>query len=187
VGQGAGHGYPLLLAAREPVRVAPGAVGEADLREEIERRPALRRAHAPFQLQGEKEVLLHGEGRDQVEELEHEPDPVAPEERPFAFGKGRDQNAVDHDLARVRQIDPGDEVEQRGFARTAPADQHGQLPAPDADRGLAEHHAAAIALLVGLAEVAELDEGDEGAGRHEGLILDEAEPACLVFAVRRHL
>lgn len=70
--QRAGHRQALLLAAGEPVRVTPGAVAEADPLEELPGPRPAGRIGLPRDLERQQQILLDGEERDQVEELEDE-------------------------------------------------------------------------------------------------------------------
>src|SRR5436305_13719076 len=86
-------------------------------------------ANLPLELQGEEEVLLDGQRRDEVEELEDEAAPLAAEEGPLPLGEGREGAAVDAHLARVRLVDARQKVEQCGLPREAATDEHRQLAA----------------------------------------------------------
>ena len=147
-------GHALLLAARQ-------AVGKARARGRRGRPARAGRARAPrparrrtaVQLERQQQVLLDGEQRDQVEELEDEADVAAPEARARVLVERGEIGAVDHHAARRRAVDAGDQVEQRRLAGAAPPDQHDDLPARDRDRDVAQHGALGIAFAVGLADV----------------------------------
>src|SRR5262250_3137888 len=122
-------------------------------------------AHLALELQGEEQVLLDGQRGDEVDELEDEADPIAAEEGPLPLGEGRNRDAVDDHLARVRLVDSREEVEQRGLARAATPDEHGQLAPGERSAHTAQHHPPPIPLLVRLGEVADLDEWGRGHSR----------------------
>ena len=78
--QRAGDRHPLLLAAREAVRVLVDLVGHADAREQrLGLRPGLRRRAAQHLLLGQQTFSSARLVREQVELLEHHPDPAADE------------------------------------------------------------------------------------------------------------
>src|SRR5262249_31161104 len=152
------HGDPLLLAAGETVGEGRGAVGEADLVQERQGpRPVLRRDPA-LELEGEEEVLLDGERRDEGEELEDEADVVAAEERARVLGEAGEGDAVDDHLTGGGEVDPGEEVEERRLAGAAPPDEDGELAAPDRRARVLQHGALPPALLEAARQMADLDE-----------------------------
>ena len=64
------------------------------------------------------DVLLGRERRDQVERLEHEADPVAPQLRQELVVQQRQVHVADEDPAVGRRIEPGEDVQQRGLPRS---------------------------------------------------------------------
>ena len=107
VDQRARDRHPLLLAAREPVGKAARAVGRGPrASSSAAHAPARARRPAQFSSSGKQQVLLDGQQRDQVEELEDEADVPAPEARARALGERREVGAVDAHRARVGQVDP---------------------------------------------------------------------------------
>ena len=81
--EGAGDGHALLLAAGEPVGKS-GVRGRRGPPVRAARGPRAPRRGAARELGGQQHVLEDGQGRDEVEELEHEAHVVAPKERPLA-------------------------------------------------------------------------------------------------------
>src|SRR5436305_9538448 len=149
-------------------------------------------ANLPLELQGEEEVLLDGQRRDEVEELEDEADPLAAEEGPLPLGEGREGDAVDDHLARVRLVDARQQVEQGGLPRAAAPDEHRQLSAGERSIRGAQHHPPPAPFLVGLSEIAELDEASGGGGHGSGmvspgLVLEPAGPSHPTKKVSRNL
>ena len=69
-----------------------------------------------IEFQGQADVFANGESRDQIEELEDESDPGAPEECPIVLAHGRQILSVDPDLALIGRVDAADQIEQRTFA-----------------------------------------------------------------------
>ncbi len=86
LGERACHGDALLLAAGELRREVAGPLGEADLGEELRGVEIRAVAVALGEFEGEADVLLGGQRRDQVEELEDEADVLAPEQRELLGG-----------------------------------------------------------------------------------------------------
>ena len=70
------------------------------------------------ELEREDDVLLRGQHRQEVEELEHEADVTAAELRQLAVAELRDRGAVDPDLTRARPVESGQDVHERRFARS---------------------------------------------------------------------
>ena len=119
VGQRAGDGDPLLHAAGEVVRVGVGEFLELDQRELLERDLlALRLRHA-LHLQAEGDVAERACARKELGEvLEHDAAVhAAPGHR----------LAADADLAAGGREEAGDDVEQRGLAAAAGADEAEEL------------------------------------------------------------
>ena len=113
---------------------------------------------------GQLHVLEHGQGRDEVEELEDEAEVVAAEEGPPGGGEAAQARPGHPDLARGGDVDAGDEVEQRALAAAAAAADRDELALGELHGGLAQHVAGLLALAVVLADAVEAD--DRGA-RHE--------------------
>ena len=75
--------------------------------------------------------------REQVERLEHDPDPSPDPVEPDAVGG--DVLALDHDPARVDGLEPVDAPQQRGLARARGADQAHDLVLGDDQVDPAQH------------------------------------------------
>ena len=114
--KGAGHGGPLLLPAGDLVGVLLQQLRNAQL---LRDGPELA-AHAlvvlPRQHQGQEDVVLEGEGVQQVEVLEHEAELVAAEGGQLPLRDAGDVPAVEQHLARSRAVERGEDVQQRGLA-----------------------------------------------------------------------
>ena len=93
LGQGAGDGDALLLAARELVGKNIAPVGQADALQQVEGAGGDVASTRPASSAGQADVLEHGEGGDQVEELEDEAEVVAPEQGALALAEAGDGNA----------------------------------------------------------------------------------------------
>ena len=135
VDQGACAGAALLLASRElggPVRQA---VGDPELGDEVVE-PFL--VHLPPGQVGRQRDVLPGRQRgDQVEGLEHEADPVAPQLGEALVVQAPDVEVADEGLPRRRPVEPRHAVHQRRLARPRRA-HHGREAAAlegDVDAG----------------------------------------------------
>jgi hypothetical protein len=129
VGEGAGDGHALLLAARELRRVMVRAVGEVDVFEELP--PAFARPADARDLQRREDVFERRHRRDEMERLEDEAELAAAQGGQSVLAHRGDLLAVDEDAAGGRRVEPGDEAEQRGLARARGADDGDELPVGD--------------------------------------------------------
>ena len=111
--EGAGQRHALLLASRELGRVVVAAAAEADPVQQLVR-PLL--GLQPAQLQRHLDVLARGEGRDELERLEHEADLLAAEAGPLVFAQRAELLAVEPDAAGGGPVEPGEQAEQRALA-----------------------------------------------------------------------
>jgi hypothetical protein len=115
-----------------------GALRQSDQAKRLERRlPGIVPAHARV-VAGEHDVLQGGEGRDQVEVLEHEAHLAGPDPCSFAFAKGDHVAAVEVQLGpwavvRVGGVEQAQDVHQRALARTRRAHDRDDLARLDAD------------------------------------------------------
>ncbi len=130
-----------------------------------ERPLAIRAARPPGELERQQEVLLDGEGRDEVEELEDEADAIAPRHRALVLGEAPELPPLEEHLAGGRQVDPGDEVQQRRLPRAAAPQEHHQLPRRDGARDPVEHDALAARFEEAPLDGAQLDDGSRSAHR----------------------
>ena len=123
VGERAGDGHALLLAARQLRRIVMAAVAEADLGEQrVRARPRLRRAG---NLHRDEHVLERGQRGQQMKKLEDEPDALAAQPRQGILVERRDVDAVEHDTAVRRRIETGQQPEQGRLAAAGrPGDGH---------------------------------------------------------------
>ena len=114
VDQGAGQGHALLLATRQLARIVGHALPEPDLGEQR----ACRREGVAVagELQRQRHVLERGHGRDQMEGLEQDADPVAPKQGQPVLVETAQIDAVDLHPAGARPLDPADDRHQAGLA-----------------------------------------------------------------------
>ena len=62
------------------------------------------------------EIVVDRQARDQIELLEHQPEPVAPQFRAAGIAEFADQRISQPDLAAVGGVEPGDQMQQRALA-----------------------------------------------------------------------
>src|SRR5204863_232345 len=111
---------------------------------------------AAVELERQQQILLDGEQRDEVEELEDEADVPPAEARARLLVERGEVGAVDAHAARRRPVDAGDHVEQRRLAGAAAPHQHDDLAAREGQRHRAQHDALDVAFAIGLAVLPEL-------------------------------
>ncbi|MDT4829695.1 hypothetical protein FQZ97_631220 [compost metagenome] len=136
--QGAGDGHALLLAAGELRRVVPGALGQADLGQQLAGQllgvGLLRAAYADG---AEGDVLQGGHLREQVELLEDHAGLLA--DQPLLHLGVVDLEAVDVQLTATDDFQLVDAAQQGGLARTGRADDDHHLAAADLQVDVVEH------------------------------------------------
>ena len=116
----------LLLAARELVRVLAGLLREPDDVEELARAQlGLGPGELPDPPRREREVVDHGQVREEVELLEDDPDPLP--DRRDVDAVARDLLALEEDAARLDRLEEVDAPQQRALAAAARADHHEDL------------------------------------------------------------
>ena len=121
------------------------------------RHAALRRLVRPV---GERHhhVLEGGQPGQQVEVLEDEADPAAPQPRPLRLREPRDVPAVHPVAAGGRAVQEPQQVDQRRLARARRPHQRDHLPAHDRERDPPEHGHLDRAPHVDLVDIAQRDE-----------------------------
>ena len=101
------------------------AIVETDFAEQPFR--SRRRVATPGDLHRDQDVLVRGQGRHKVKELEHEPDLLAAQPGKRIFAQLCDVHVVNEDLAGRRRIQPRDEAEE-GRLATAGWAENGEKP-----------------------------------------------------------
>ncbi len=153
VHQGPTERDALLLAAGESIREGVSAVEKADLIQQSAGTLVGSRIDPALELDRKKEILLHGQRRKQVEELEDEAQVLPSEQRPLALGELGELSTRDPDGTGVGKVDPADEIEQGGLAGTTGAQQHDELARSEGDAEVVENDPVlplSAALPVGL-------------------------------------
>src|SRR5215203_1151383 len=149
--QGAGDRDPLLLAAGE-LRGAVGApVLEADGADELV--DPLLVGIAAGDRERQHQVLLGGEDRQQVEELEDEAELVAAQLGQLAVVEAGDVDSIEFDLARGRLVEPGEDVHQGRLAGARGAHDRGEAVALEAGADAGQGVDRGVTLAVAAVEV----------------------------------
>ena len=155
VGERARNRDALLLAAGERRRQLVRAVGQTDVREQLERALAAL-AHRPGsqEIHRQRHVLGDGQRRQQLEELEHDPHRRAAEAGERALGRTAERHAGHRDVTRGRAVDPADQVEQRRLAAAGFARDGDELAGSDVEIDLGESRERSGRGGVGLGDTA---------------------------------
>lgn len=127
-------GGPLHLAAAELVHAVVGAIGEMDQIEQLigfclhfpERRA--------LEQQGEADVLPHGHGRQEIEELEDDPELALAVERKFALPCLVQGEIADKDFSLGGPIEAAEEVQEGALAAAAWAGDRQEVVARNLQR-----------------------------------------------------
>jgi hypothetical protein len=116
--------HALLLAARQLVGREAQPLAEPEVPEQPLGAFACRTAGHPGQVERELHVLPHRQRRQQVEVLEHEPEPLGPERGQALLGQRGEVDAVDLDPPGCRTEHRAEHRQQRGLAAAGrPHDQ----------------------------------------------------------------
>ena len=122
IDEGAGDGHALHLAARHLGGALVELVPEAHLPQRLGGTAAALSARHARDGQGQFDVGEDGLVGDEVIALEHEADGVVAVGVPVPVGVAAGGDAVDDELAAVVAVEAADDVEQRGLARAAGAE-----------------------------------------------------------------
>ena len=155
VGERAGERDALLLAARQLRGIVMRAAGQSDFLEQ--RRGALPRVGDAGDFHRHGHVLVRGQRRNEVEELEHEADLLAAQAREAVFVELRDVDLIDQHLAGRRLVEARDEPEQRRFAAARRPDDGDELTSENLKRERVEDRERLGAAHDGLGHLAQLD------------------------------
>jgi hypothetical protein len=136
VDEGAGAGDALLFAAGELVREVAGALGQPHAREELARAGG-GLGVAP-QLERDLDVLLRGEGRDELEALEDEADALAAEPRPTVLAQRREVGAVEEHRAAGGRVEAGEKSEEGGLSAPRWSDNRDERTLRHRERDVSE-------------------------------------------------
>ena len=125
VDEGPGHGDPLLLATGQLGGPVAQPVAEVELRDHG--RHPRRSGVAAGEIGGQGDVLLGGEGGQQVERLEDEPEPVPTQDRALPVREGGQVGVADEHLPRGQRVQAGQAVHQGRLARARRTHDRGEL------------------------------------------------------------
>src|SRR6187200_785505 len=159
--QGAGDRDPLLLAAGELRGAMGAAILEADGADQLIDPLPVRFAAGDRERQNQ--VLLGGQDRDQVEELEDEAELVAAQLGQLAVVEMGDVDAVELDRARGRLVEAGEDVHQGRLARAGGAHDRGEAVALEAGGDAVERIDGGIPLAEAAVQVGSEDDWSVGA------------------------
>ena len=173
----AGDRDALLLAAGELRGTVAQAVLEPDPRRDLAHGRAPRAA--AVQPQRQADVLRDRERGQQVEGLEHEPDPLAPQDRQPPLAEPRQVGVAERDGAGGGPVEPRRDVEERALAGARRAHDRGERPSRELDADAVEGDDGAVALAMDLADVAK---GDRGSGG--GSVGERSASWCVVDMAR---
>jgi hypothetical protein len=107
----------------------------------------LRRSRSPT---ASLDVLGRGQGREQVEGLEHEADLVPAQQGELLLGQFAELDVADEDLAGGDPVQPGQAVHQGGLARAGGAHDGREAAARELDRDAVQRPDLGLALPVDL-------------------------------------
>ncbi len=147
LGNGAGDGHALLLAARELRRkvIAPRQQAHA-----IQR---LIHGHGRRGDVGhQRHVLGHREAGDEVVELEDEADVLAAIARERGFVGAAQAQRLEPQVARAGHVQPAQQVQQRGLAAARGAEHHQELAARDVEVDVRQRADRRRSVAIDLAE-----------------------------------
>ena len=144
----AGDGGSLHLATRELARLVSCPVSEPKAIEELRDPPSP--IPASVEKEGELDVLGDGQTRHEVEELEDEPDLLAPQPGALADGEPGDVAAAQAHGALVGTIEAAGQVQEGRLARAAATDEGDRLAVVHHEVDAVERDDLVAALLVAL-------------------------------------
>ena len=147
----------LLLASGELGGTVAQALLQPDPRGDFAHLRAPRAA--TVQAQRQADVLGDRERRHQVEGLEDEPDPLAPQDRQPPLAEPRQVSVAERDGAGGGPVEPRRNVQERALARPRRPHDRGERPTGEPDGDPVQGDDRAIALAVDLANVAKRDRG----------------------------
>ena len=113
----------------------------------------------PAQEQGKFHIFADRHGREEIEELENDPERVAPVAGELALARAVQFQPIDPDLARGRRVEAAKEVQQRAFAATARAGDRREVAGREIERHAVQRPHLAGAGGIGSRDIAEFDHG----------------------------
>ena len=123
---------------------------------------------APGEVHRKRDVLDRGQRRHEVERLEDEAEPVAPQQCELLLAGVRDVDVADRHRAAVESVEAGHAVHERRLARAGGAHDGGELAGGEVDVDAVEGDDLCVALAVGLGRAASGCRGEQaGSGSWE--------------------
>jgi hypothetical protein len=127
--QGTRDGNALLFASGQAIGKGISSISEPYGSQKILRTSGCLNATDPVEFQGQHNVLLDGEGREQIEELEYEANLIAAIESALPLVEAGEVLAVQPDRSSIGAIDAAYQIEEGALATAAFAhDGHGLAP-----------------------------------------------------------
>lgn len=115
----------------------------------IERETSFEAIH----LDREHDVFRYGQVIEQEKILEYEPEFVRPKCRTFVIAELRDVGSSDANASRRREVDSGDDVQERGFPASARTDDRDNLGRTDIEREIFQDFQPAFGSFEGFGDV----------------------------------
>ena len=159
IGQGPGHGHPLLLPSRHLGRAGSGLVGQPDL---IQHLGGPAQGLGPFPAPDHERQGHVFEGREfgqKVEELEDEADFLVADPGQIPGIPGEDVDAVDIDRPFGRPVQSPQEIEEGGLADAGDAHDRGHVPLLQLEAQAPEDLQDALGIRVIPAQIDRADQG----------------------------
>ena len=150
----AGEGGALHLAAGELVGSVKAAVGQADGFKKVPGSVFAQRVRPAREQEGKKDIFFHGEGGEEVEELEDEADLELAQAGEGVVVHGVEREAVDVHLAGAGGVEGAEDVKEGAFATAAGSGDSDDLPGENFQANAPEGIHLGIAGLVGFMEIA---------------------------------
>ena len=160
VGQRPRYRHPLLLAARQRGRKLVGLIGHAQPLEQAQRAATpLIRGPLAAEVHRQHHVLDGGQGRQQLEELEHDADAAPAPGRQLGLRHLVQRLAGDDDRALAGPVDAGQQVQQGRFAAARLPDDGQEFAPRYLQAQVLQGGERAGSSGVGLADMAQGDQG----------------------------
>ena len=128
-----GQRHALAFAAAQRRREVARLGRQAELAEQVVDRAPRGSPGGARELCRDGDVVANAQVVEEVEELEHEPDPGSSEAGRIRLAQPIDPHAVDEDLAARGPVEAADQVEERGLATARRAHDRGDGPGHDVE------------------------------------------------------
>lgn len=163
--QSPGDGRALHFPAAHLVGKRAGPRSQADQIEHFGRpRTGVTRLF-PAQKKGQFDVLHRRHGREEIEELENNAEPLASVGGERIFARAVQSKAIDRDFSRSRLVESAQQIEQRAFAASAGSGHRNEFRRRDVEGNIAQsvHFAGGRGINAG--DMTQMDHGKEEISR----------------------